>query len=739
MEIESYAFSADINQLLSLIINAVYSNKDVFLRELISNASDALNKARYQSLTNTEYLDVEPNFEIKISFDRNNKKLIIRDSGIGMTKDELINNLGTIASSGTKKFLESLTNKELQLIGQFGVGFYSAYLVADKVQVISKHVEDEQYTWESLGDGTFNVHKDETDYGLKRGSILMLHLKDEMIEYLEESSILNLINKHNQFIEFPIYLETQKTREFSTETVQAEDIVNDDPVMESNDTVMEGNDAVMESNDTVMEGDDAVMEGDDAVMKTDIDTEIKDMIESNDDEADKALNLDNFTDADAKVNDLKTVETYVEFEQVNKEKPLWNRNPKDVSKEEYENFYKSLTGETDTYLDVVHFHVEGNVEFKGVLYIPKRSPVDLFDGQTKRKGMVKLYSRRVFITDDCEDLLPEYMKFVRGVIETQDIPLNISRETLQHNKILKVIGKNVVKQIIGMCNKLSEDPDKFKIFYEQYSKSVKLGIHEDTANRNKLTPFLRYETSKSNGEQVSLDNYIDNMKSEQQIIYYITAESTKSIISSPFLEKLKSKDYEIIFMTDPLDEYITQQVKDYNDKKLSCITKENIEFNDTEVEKKEFEKSKVEYKNVCDYIKSTLDNEVEKVVISNKLDSSPCILSTSDFGWTANMQRILKAQTFNKNEMSYMMGSKILEINPNNKIIQKIKHRLDLELIDTQLSELVTVLYNLTLQSSGFTLDNPSKFNNSVLNLIDDKLNMSIDESTNSSQSASST
>ena len=739
MEIESYAFSADINQLLSLIINAVYSNKDVFLRELISNASDALNKARYQSLTNTEYLDVEPNFEIKISFDRNNKKLIIRDSGIGMTKDELINNLGTIASSGTKKFLESLTNKELQLIGQFGVGFYSAYLVADKVQVISKHVEDEQYTWESLGDGTFNVHKDETDYGLKRGSILMLHLKDEMIEYLEESSILNLINKHNQFIEFPIYLETQKTREFSTETVQAEDIVNDDPVMESNDTVMEGNDAVMESNDTVMEGDDAVMEGDDAVMKTDIDTEIKDMIESNNDEADKALNLDNFTDADAKVNDLKTVETYVEFEQVNKEKPLWNRNPKDVSKEEYENFYKSLTGETDTYLDVVHFHVEGNVEFKGVLYIPKRSPVDLFDGQTKRKGMVKLYSRRVFITDDCEDLLPEYMKFVRGVIETQDIPLNISRETLQHNKILKVIGKNVVKQIIGMCNKLSEDPDKFKIFYEQYSKSVKLGIHEDTANRNKLTPFLRYETSKSNGEQVSLDNYIDNMKSEQQIIYYITAESTKSIISSPFLEKLKSKDYEIIFMTDPLDEYITQQVKDYNDKKLSCITKENIEFNDTEVEKKEFEKSKVEYKNVCDYIKSTLDNEVEKVVISNKLDSSPCILSTSDFGWTANMQRILKAQTFNKNEMSYMMGSKILEINPNNKIIQKIKHRLDLELIDTQLSELVTVLYNLTLQSSGFTLDNPSKFNNSVLNLIDDKLNMSIDESTNSSQSASST
>ena len=732
MEIESYAFSADINQLLSLIINAVYSNKDVFLRELISNASDALNKARYQSLTNTEYLDVEPNFEIKISFDRNNKKLIIRDSGIGMTKDELINNLGTIASSGTKKFLESLTNKELQLIGQFGVGFYSAYLVADKVQVISKHVEDEQYTWESLGDGTFNVHKDETDYGLKRGSILMLHLKDEMIEYLEESSILNLINKHNQFIEFPIYLETQKTREFSTETVQAEDIVNDDPVMESNDTVMEGNDAVMESNDTVMEGDDAVM-------KTDIDTEIKDMIESNNDEADKALNLDNFTDADAKVNDLKTVETYVEFEQVNKEKPLWNRNPKDVSKEEYENFYKSLTGETDTYLDVVHFHVEGNVEFKGVLYIPKRSPVDLFDGQTKRKGMVKLYSRRVFITDDCEDLLPEYMKFVRGVIETQDIPLNISRETLQHNKILKVIGKNVVKQIIGMCNKLSEDPDKFKIFYEQYSKSVKLGIHEDTANRNKLTPFLRYETSKSNGEQVSLDNYIDNMKSEQQIIYYITAESTKSIISSPFLEKLKSKDYEIIFMTDPLDEYITQQVKDYNDKKLSCITKENIEFNDTEVEKKEFEKSKVEYKNVCDYIKSTLDNEVEKVVISNKLDSSPCILSTSDFGWTANMQRILKAQTFNKNEMSYMMGSKILEINPNNKIIQKIKHRLDLELIDTQLSELVTVLYNLTLQSSGFTLDNPSKFNNSVLNLIDDKLNMSIDESTNSSQSASST
>lgn len=653
-ETETYAFSADITQLLALIINAVYSNKEVFVRELISNASDALNKIRYESLTDTSCLDSDTNLEIKISFNKTNRILTFKDTGVGMTKDELINNLGTIASSGTKKFLESITaSKDLQLIGQFGVGFYSAYLVADKVVVVSKNNTDEQYSWESTGNGTFSVQRDETDYQLKRGTIMQLYLKEEMNEYLEESNILSLIKKHNQFIEFPIYLETQKTREVEVETVD----------------------------------------------------DVKDVEDVKDEEPKKTV-----------------TETYFEFEHVNKDKPLWSRNPKEVSEDEYSEFYKSLTGDYDSYLDVAHFSVEGQVEFKGLLYIPKRSPIDLFDGQTKRKGMVKLYSRKVFITDDCEDLLPEYMKFVRGIIETDDIPLNISRETLQQSKILKVIGKNIIKKALEMFNKISNDPDKFRIFYEQYNKSIKLGIHEDSTYRNKLTPLLRYETSNSNGDQISLDDYIENMKDNQSSIYYITAESVKSISDSPFLEKLKSKNYEVIYMCDPLDEYITQQVKDYKDKKLVCITKENLELFVDDSEKEEFEHAKVEYKNVCDFIKSTLSDEVEKVVVSNKLSDSPCVLSTSEFGWTANMQRILKAQTFNKPEMNYMMGRKVLEINPNNKIIQKIKFRLDSEQIDSRLTDLVAILYDITLQSSGFTLENPSLFSSRVLKLIDNDL-----------------
>lgn len=645
METETYAFSADINQLLSLIINAVYSNKEVFLRELISNASDALNKVRYESLKNPSYLDNENNLEIKISFDKANKILKIKDTGIGMMKDELVNNLGTIASSGTKKFLESITdNNGSQFIGQFGVGFYSGYLVADKIVVISKHNDDEQYLWESNGNGTFDIQRDDTNYELKRGSILMLHLKDDMTEYLEESKIIELIKKHNQFIEFPIFVETQKTREVELEAIE------------------EGKEP-------------------------------------------------------QKVN-----ETYFEYDQVNKDKPIWCRNSKEITEDEYSDFYKSMTGDYDTYLDMSHFTVEGQVEFKGLLYIPKRSPIDLFDGQTKRKGMIKLYSRKVFITDDCEDLLPEYLKFVKGVIETEDIPLNISRETLQQNKIIKIIGKNIIKKIFEMFNRIGDEPEKFRTFYEQYNKSIKLGVHEDSTNRNKLVPLLRYETSNSNGDLISLDDYVENMKSDQSSIYYITAESVKSIINSPFLEKLKTKNYEVIYMCDPLDEYITQQVKDYKDKKLVCITKENIDMGGDESEKEEFERLKNEFKNVCDYMKSTLSDEVEKVIVSNKLANYPCILSTSEFGWTANMQRILKAQTFNKPEMNYMMGRKILEINPNNKIIQKIKYRLDNDNMDTQLSDLVTLLYDITLQASGFTVEDPSKFSNKVLKLIDNGL-----------------
>jgi molecular chaperone HtpG len=668
--VENYQFSADVTQLMKLIINSIYSNKDVFIRELVSNSSDSLNKIRYLSLTDASSLDADPNLEIKVLFDRTKNILTIRDSGIGMTRDDLINNLGIIASSGTKKFLETLaTSDNKDMIGKFGLGFYSSFLVSDNINVISKHNDDKQMLWASNGTGTFSIQEDETDYGLKRGTIINLHLKDDCLDYLQESKIIELIKKHNQFIDFKILIETQKTKEVEVEV-------------------------------------------------EDIDEETAD--ENKDDDTSKVA-----TD-DASSPDVvapKTVtESYVEFDQINKTKPLWTQIPKNVSEEEYADFYKSISGDHDSHLDVAHFSVEGQVEFKSILYIPKKSPIDLFDGQTKRSGMVKLYSRKVFITDDCENLLPEYMKFIRGVVETDDLPLNISRETLQESKILKIIGKSIIKKALDMFNKIAENPDDFRIFYEQYSKSIKLGIHEDSTYRSKLSPLLRYETTNSNGDLISFDDYIENMKPEQTSIYYIIGESIASISNSPFLERLKAKNYEVIFMCDPLDEYVTQQVKDYKDKKLVCVTKENLELDEDDAEKAAFELAKVDFKSVCDFIKSTLSDEVEKVVVSNKLSESPCILSTSEFGWTSNMQRILKAQTFNKPEMNYMMGRKVLEINTNNSIIQKIKDKIDAEEIDSKLSDMVTLLYEVTLQSSGFTLEDPSKFSLKVLQLIDTSL-----------------
>ena len=675
---ETYAFSADINSLLSLIINTIYSNKEIFLRELISNASDALNKIRYNSLTDVSSLNSNPNLEIKISFDKINKVLIINDSGVGMTKEELVNNLGTIASSGTKKFLESISNtSDISLIGQFGVGFYSAFLVSDKVIVFSKNNNDDVYSWESTGNGSFSIQKE--TYNLKRGTEIRLYLKEDMQQYLEENTIVNLIKKHNQFIEFPIFVETEKTREIES-TEEPSDEVKEKPSDEVKD----------EPSDEV---------------KDEPSDEVKD-------EPSDESKIEDETPKEKKT----TTEKYNEFEQINKGKPLWTRNPKEVSDEEYTDFYKLISNDYDTQLEHSHFNVEGQIEFKGLLYIPKRTSTDFFDGQ-KKPSNIKLYVRKVFITDEC-DILPEYLKFVRGVVESNDIPLNISRETLQQNKILKVIAKNVVKKIFDMFNNVSKDSDKFRIFYEQYSKNLKLGVHEDSNNRTKLADLLRYETSKSNGDLISFDNYIDQMQEGQTSIYYITGESINSIVNSPFLEKLRQKNYEVIYMIDPLDEYVTQQIKEYKDKKLICITKENIDLNETVDEKQAFEKATSEYKNVCDYIKSVLSDEVEKVIVSNKLTNTPCILSTSEYGWTANMQRILKAQTFGKNEMSFMMGKKILEINPNSPIINKIKEKLDSDQKDKSLVNLVHLLHDATLQSSGFSLDDPSKFTNRLFELI---------------------
>lgn len=678
---ETYAFQAEINQLLSLIINAFYSNKDVFLRELVSNASDALDKVRYKSLVEgADILGSDSELRVRIQTDKTANTITISDNGIGMSKEELVKNLGTIAHSGTKAFMQSLKEgtTDLSLIGQFGMGFYSAFLVADKVTVVSKGCEEGAlaHEWESSATGSFTVKAlDENDQNtFVRGTRIILHIKEEMKEYLEESRIREIISKHSQFINFPIELLVEREEERQVEETSSESTEDVAKVAESAE---EG---------TVVE---------------------------------EVTEIDANTEKEQKKNTITERVKTTSWEQLNKQKPLWMRPASEVTTEEYASFYKSVFQDWEDHLTVKHFSAEGSVQYKALLYTPRRAPFDLFQTD-KKPNNIKLYVRKVFIMDDCEDLCPPWLSFVKGVIDTDDLPLNVSREMLQQNSVMKVLKKGIVKKCIDMFQDLADNhAEDFKKFYEAFGKNIKLGVHDDAKNKDKLIDLLRFYSSKSGDDMTSLKDYVTRMKEGQKDIYYITGESRQAVQDSPLIEALRKRGYEILFLVDPIDEYMVQQLSEYDGKKLVCCSKDGLVFED---EKETLEKKQEEFKTVCQHMKEILGEKVQEVKVSGRVTETPCVLVTPQYGWTANMERIVKAQALRTNQdmMGFMGGRRILEINAGHKIIQELKRRFESDSEDDKNSskKIVTMLYETSLISSGFSLEEPTKYAHNVFRVM---------------------
>ncbi|KAF6163997.1 hypothetical protein GIB67_028701 [Kingdonia uniflora] len=696
---EKFEFQAEVSRLMDIIINSLYSNKDIFLRELISNASDALDKIRFLALTDKEILGEgdDAKLEIQIKLDKENKILSIRDRGIGMTKEDLIKNLGTIAKSGTSAFVEKMqTGGDLNLIGQFGVGFYSVYLVADYVEVISKHNDDKQYVWESKADGSFAISEDEWNEPLGRGTEIRLHLRDEAGEYVAESKLKELVKKYSEFINFPISIWT--SREVNVEVPADEDESTEEGTSES----------------------------------TSEEEEVEDE-----------------EDGEKKPKTKTVKETTYEWEVLNDVKAIWLRTPKEVTDEEYAKFYRSLAKDfsEEKPLSWSHFTAEGDVEFKALLFVPPKAPHDLYESYyNSNKSNLKLFVRRVFISDEFDELLPKYLNFLMGLVDSDTLPLNVSREMLQQHSSLKTIKKKLIRKALDMIRRIAEeDPDEssdkektdvessdkdekkgqYTKFWNEFGKSVKLGIIEDASNRNRLAKLLRFESTKSGGKLASLDQYISRMKAGQKDIFYITGTSKEQLEKSPFLERLTKKNYEVIFFTDPVDEYLMQYLMEYEDKKFQNVSKEGLKLGKDSKDKE----VKDTFKDLTKWWKDVLVSEnVDSVKISNRLDNSPCVVVTSKYGWSANMERIMQSQTLSDaNKQAYMRGKRVLEINPRHPIIKELRERVISDPEDESVKQTAKLVYQTSLMESGFVLSDPKEFANSIYSSVKTSLKISSD------------
>jgi len=694
---EKFEFQAEVTRLMDIIINSLYSNKEIFLREIISNASDALDKIRFLAVTDKDALGEgdTAKLEMRITPDKTKDTLTLTDRGIGMTKQDLINNLGTIAKSGTSSFLEKLKEGgDVNLIGQFGVGFYSVYLVADKVTVRTKHNDDKQYIWESTADSSFTIKEDPEGNTLGRGSEITLHLKDDCKEFTEGDKIKDLVKKYSEFISFPIYLK-------ETKTVEKEVPVEEEPAEEKKE-------------EEKKEGDEEKKD----------DLEVKD------------------GDETEKPKTKKVNEEVVEWTQVNSETAIWTRSPRDVEEDEYNRFYKTISKDSDAPLTKMHFSAEGEIEFKSILFVPPKAPYDLLEGKAKSNA-IKLYVRRVFITDEFEDLMPRWLSFIKGVVDSEDLPLNVSREMLQTSKVLRVIKKKLVTKALEMIRKMAEkkkkkdddedeekkdddeekekeekspaeeaeDNEEYLKFWKEFNKAIKLGLYEDSSNRTKLAKLLRFQTSKSGDNWTSLEKYISRMGKGQKNIYYISAESKEAAEKSPYLERFRKKGIEVLYYTDPIDEYAMPQLTEFKGFQFMGANKENLKFDDDEEEEKKIKKLTETHKKLTDWFKETLGSKIEKAVVSNRLLETPAIVVSSQYGWSTNMERIMKAQTMgNQDRSNAMVSQKTLEINPSHPIIRELKSRVESDDKDAEASDVAQTLFDVALVGTGLTPSDPTDF-----------------------------